>query len=226
MWFSKDDPDNPFAVRMEALIGPLPAASLGAYQTFFEQMVDWQVQWFSAVWAPWVQPVWPSFREDMHAGAGAFKQSLRGTMAQSGYVLEAGTEATGRAMEAGAEAAGQAFEAGIDAARDLSGEMTRIGSEAGAEVMDASRNLADTAAGVMTEAVAEAAGETDDLTAIDGIGPALAQRLADAGITRYRQIAAWTEQDIEKFENEVLEGNLRGRILRDDWVGQAGKLVR
>ena len=61
----------------------------------------------------------------------------------------------------------------------------------------------------------------DDLTAIKGLGPRAAEKLAEAGVTRLSQIAAWSAADIEKYDELV---NARGRIARDDWVGQAKAL--
>ena len=61
----------------------------------------------------------------------------------------------------------------------------------------------------------------DDLTAIKGLGPRAAEKLAEAGVTRLSQIAAWSAADIEKYDELV---NARGRIARDDWVGQARAL--
>lgn len=68
---------------------------------------------------------------------------------------------------------------------------------------------------------AGAAGE-DDLEAIAGIGPATLGKLQAAGILSYRQIAALNDADINRIETEILKS--RGRIRRDDWVGQAREL--
>ena len=62
----------------------------------------------------------------------------------------------------------------------------------------------------------------DDLTAIAGIGPALAKKLNSAGIVSYAQIAALSDKDIEDLEKSIIK--FTGRIKRDDWVGQAKKL--
>lgn len=62
----------------------------------------------------------------------------------------------------------------------------------------------------------------DDLTAIAGIGPALAKKLNSAGIINYAQIAALSDKDIEDLEKSIIK--FTGRIKRDDWVGQAKKL--
>lgn len=64
--------------------------------------------------------------------------------------------------------------------------------------------------------------EKDDLKLISGIGPVLEGKLNGAGITTYQQIAALTDDEIERLESEVT--NLSGRVHRDDWIGQAKTL--
>ena len=61
----------------------------------------------------------------------------------------------------------------------------------------------------------------DDLTAITGVGPAIEAKLRAAGVNTYREIAAWTEADIEGIEAEALRGRFAGRIVRDGWIDQA-----
>lgn len=63
----------------------------------------------------------------------------------------------------------------------------------------------------------------DDLTAIRGIGPAIAKKLIAHGIQSYAQLAALTDQDIGKLEESIIR--FSGRIKREDWVGQAKKLI-
>jgi len=63
----------------------------------------------------------------------------------------------------------------------------------------------------------------DDLTAIDGIGPVMAKKLKEGGITSYAQLADLSDADIERLDKDVIRS--AGRIRRDDWVGQAKKLV-
>ncbi len=59
----------------------------------------------------------------------------------------------------------------------------------------------------------------DDLEEeIDGIGPVIVRKLAAIGVTTFRQIASWTPEDIERIGNEL---DFKGRIEREDWVGQA-----
>ncbi|MFZ5961778.1 50S ribosomal protein L21 [Thalassococcus sp. BH17M4-6] len=70
-------------------------------------------------------------------------------------------------------------------------------------------------------APAKSAG-ADDLKELSGVGPALEKKLHEAGITTFAQIAAWTEEDVEKF-GEVL--SFKGRIEREGWIEQAKALT-
>jgi len=60
--------------------------------------------------------------------------------------------------------------------------------------------------------------EVNDLTELKGLGPKAAEALNAAGVTSFHQIAAWTKADIAKWDEAL---TARGRIERDDWVGQA-----
>ena len=64
--------------------------------------------------------------------------------------------------------------------------------------------------------------ESDDLTRIKGLGPKIATLLSNLGITRFDQIAAWSEADIARVDPQL--GTFQGRIARDNWVEQAGYL--
>ncbi|MBP1874601.1 NADH-quinone oxidoreductase subunit E [Ensifer adhaerens] len=61
----------------------------------------------------------------------------------------------------------------------------------------------------------------DDLKRISGVGPKLEQVLNGKGIRRFADIAAWSEADVARFDDELGFG---GRIQRDDWVKQAKAL--
>ncbi len=64
------------------------------------------------------------------------------------------------------------------------------------------------------KAEAPAAAAADDLTAITGVGPAAAKKLADAGITSYAQLAA---VDVESFDAVK---------VKPEWVAQAAELAK
>ena len=64
-------------------------------------------------------------------------------------------------------------------------------------------------------------GAGDDLKRISGIGPKLEQVLRGRGFRRFADIAALSEADAARLDGEL---GLDGRIMRDDWIGQAKAL--
>lgn len=65
--------------------------------------------------------------------------------------------------------------------------------------------------------------DKNDLTAIDGIGPFLEKKLNDVGVFTYADIAGWDAAKIEEITQQI--SFFEGRIEKDDWVGQAQKLI-
>ncbi len=63
------------------------------------------------------------------------------------------------------------------------------------------------------------AADGSDLTRIKGLGPKLAARLQELGVTSIGQIAAWSDADVARIDAEL--GRFSGRIERDDWRAQA-----
>ncbi|RWO09836.1 MAG: NADH-ubiquinone dehydrogenase [Mesorhizobium sp.] len=61
-----------------------------------------------------------------------------------------------------------------------------------------------------------------DLKAISGIGPKLEQVLNGLGIWTYGQIATWTPEEIAWVDDYL---SFKGRIGRDNWLGQAAALA-
>lgn len=114
-------------------------------------------------------------------------------------------------------------------------ETVELAAESAAETLDV---VVESAPGPVTEVLAALAPEPlavepaapepvavvspDDLTVLTGIGPKLAAALAERGVTRFAQIAAWTEDDIAGFDKEL---KLMGRIGREAWVAQARRLA-
>ncbi len=62
-------------------------------------------------------------------------------------------------------------------------------------------------------------GGADNLKEIKGVGPKLEKMLHDMGVYHFDQIAAWGRSEIA-WADENLKG-FKGRVSRDDWVGQA-----
>ena len=59
----------------------------------------------------------------------------------------------------------------------------------------------------------------DNLRLLKGVGPKLAALLTQIGVTRFDQIAGWSEADIARVDAQL--GNFKGRIVRDNWIEQA-----
>lgn len=72
------------------------------------------------------------------------------------------------------------------------------------------------------EAPAAKADAKDDLKLISGVGPALEKKLHAAGVTSLKQVAEFTKDDIERVDAEL---SFKGRIEREDWIGQAKELL-
>ncbi len=100
--------------------------------------------------------------------------------------------------------------------------------KAAAKKADSAPKAEAKAAPKKEEAKSEAAvftapeGEPDDLKKISGVGPALEKKLHAAGVTQFAQIAAFSKEDIAKLDDTL---NFKGRIERDDWLGQAKALA-
>jgi large subunit ribosomal protein L19 len=65
-------------------------------------------------------------------------------------------------------------------------------------------------------------GEPDNLTMLTGVDAELAARLAGLGVVKFEQIANFSDDDIANVDEALA---LDGRIEKDDWVGQAQRLV-
>jgi F-type H+-transporting ATPase subunit gamma len=80
----------------------------------------------------------------------------------------------------------------------------------------AAMSVAGEAGGGTTATMAPVADALDD--GIDGIGPVIERKLHEMGITTFKQIATWTPDEIARVGEQL---NFKGRIEREDWVGQA-----
>ncbi|MCB2224790.1 MAG: hypothetical protein KQH83_11540 [Actinobacteria bacterium] len=70
-----------------------------------------------------------------------------------------------------------------------------------------------------------AAEDPDDLTRIYGIGPVLQRTLHEMHITTFRQIAEFTDDDID-LVSRALGRAFPDRVRRDDWKGGAAEILR
>ncbi len=65
-------------------------------------------------------------------------------------------------------------------------------------------------------------GEPDDLTQIKGITADIAGRLKQVNCYKVEQIATFSDEDIANVDETL---NLKGAIEKQDWIGQAQKLL-
>jgi large subunit ribosomal protein L21 len=90
------------------------------------------------------------------------------------------------------------------------------------EILTGGAKSTATAVKAPVAAAAPAAGIVDDVTIIGGVGPALAKKLAGAGVTSLTQIAAMDAAAMAKLDDEL---KLGGRTEREEWVEQAKELL-
>lgn len=97
------------------------------------------------------------------------------------------------------------------------------GIDMGASVAPIVEDLpVDTVSGEGFQKLSVPRGAPDDLKKIAGIGPQLEQKLNEAGIYHYWQIAAMSPADVTKLEADL---KLNGRATRDGWIAAARTLV-
>jgi predicted flap endonuclease-1-like 5' DNA nuclease len=85
----------------------------------------------------------------------------------------------------------------------------------------AKRPLEQQSVGTGGEAGATGLVVRDELTRIRGIGKVLSEKLAEAGLMSYWQLATLTAEQMEALDGSL---NLRGRMQRDRWQEQAQAL--
>ncbi len=97
--------------------------------------------------------------------------------------------------------------------------MTEGAISAGVDI-GAAANPVETA--IAVEPVEETKPAADDISLIDGVGPAYEKKLISVGISTFAQIAELDEKAIEEL-NEKLD--LKGKITSGEWVEQAKELL-
>ncbi len=68
------------------------------------------------------------------------------------------------------------------------------------------------------------AAKPDDLTAIKGVGPRLAEELSGLGVQRFEQIAAWTAPEAARVSGQ-LSPSARRFARPESWIEQARALA-
>lgn len=111
-----------------------------------------------------------------------------------------------------AESVGEASVEAVETVAEAVSQFVEPDAEPDAEAVSQSAEL-----GAETLAAA-----VDDLTRLVGVGPKLAASLAELGVTRFSQIAAWTPDELAVFDQQL---NLKGRAERDAWIAQAKRFA-
>jgi len=94
---------------------------------------------------------------------------------------------------------------------------------AGGPVRSRQRPVPDAVDAVQAVPVRPAASAHDNLQRIGTITPEIEKDLNAQGISRYAQMAQWSQSDIDALEKQLRTG---GRIARENWVEQAQILSR
>ena len=120
------------------------------------------------------------------------KRGAAGAKSAAAEAAETVTETAASAAEQVAEAAEGAWETAVDATMD---------GERPENLLEEARE-----------------GGPDDLKKISGVGPKLEGKLHEIGVFHFDQIAAWGPEEIKYMDDRL---SFKGRIERDDWIGQA-----
>jgi len=137
-------------------------------------------------------------------------------------VIEAVDDEVEDLAEATLELAEEVAESAIDMAVEVAEEALDAATEVADEVLEAAPEpVQEIFVAMAFEPVAPPAAP-DDLTRLTGIGPKLAAALAEQGVTRFADIAAWTADDVARFDKAL---KLMGRVEREAWIAQARRLA-
>ncbi|HJV40499.1 phasin PhaH [Caulobacter sp.] len=187
-----------------------------------------------------VSPLWLMFGGAAAAGAAYWWWASRWREAVNlEAVLALAPEPVAPALEAEAEleaapepvvemvaAAVEAAETMLDATKEVTEAVAEAEVAVVASVSEASVEAVEAVTETASEVVEPAAKVTeatvDDLTRLVGVGPKLAASLAELGVTRFSQIAAWTPDELATVDEQL---NLKGRAERDAWIAQAKRFA-
>lgn len=101
-------------------------------------------------------------------------------------------------------------------------DVSAAASDTGGSIMDAVSAAADRMTDSAAPLFTAPAGEADDLKKINGIGPVAEQQLKDQGLTTYAQLAALSDEDVQK-----VDANMPFSAAQiEDWKAQAAALAK
>ena len=117
--------------------------------------------------------------------------------------------------------AAQMGSAGVDL-----GELVDAPVEEALDTVEAPKEIEEDipeAVGTKPALFTEAPSEKDDLKKITGVGPKLEEAMNKLGVYQFAQVASWTNDEIMWIDDSL---SVKGRIERDDWVGQVSELIK
>ncbi|MCQ0969797.1 hypothetical protein MLD63_05060 [Paracoccus sp. TK19116] len=129
---------------------------------------------------------------------------------------------SGQTSSSASEAATQSAPETVDAGTTPAAAPASTDSEAGSGAT-APAGDGDATKPAARASRAKLADGSDNLKEIKGVGPKLEKMLHDEGVTRFDQIASWSDDDIDRFAAKI--GSMGSRIRSDDWVAQAKTLA-
>ncbi|PIB24753.1 30S ribosomal protein S2 [Amylibacter kogurei] len=118
--------------------------------------------------------------------------------------------------------ASQMGSAGIDVGALEEAPIEEIVEEAPAAKAAPAEEEAVESAGSKPQLFTEAPADKDDLKKISGVGPKLEETMNKLGIYQFAQVASWSNDEIMWVDDNL---SFKGRIERDDWIGQAKELM-
>jgi len=126
-----------------------------------------------------------------------------------------------------ARAGNERLEARLAARQTATGEPQAAAAPVAAtaampEAAGASASEVSTAGDAPPKGLPEPDGEPDDLKRISGIGPGIEKTLNELGVFHFHQIAAFTPENVAWVNRRL---RFKGRIEREDWIGQARTLA-
>ena len=137
-------------------------------------------------------------------------------------ILSSGAASTGMKAAIGAGlVAAAAVAAGAAVAAAKPKKAKAAAKDAGEVVSDAAEAaVGATLAGERPSNLRDEAreGGPDDLKRITGVGPKLEGKLHEIGVFHFDQIAEWGPEEVRYMDDRL---SFKGRIERDDWIGQA-----
>ena len=112
----------------------------------------------------------------------------------------------------------------IDSSQEVVVEkIAEVVEEKVSEVIDSASSMRNEAADLLAAIGAGSSDSKDDLKVISGVGPKFEETLNGIGVWSYEQVSKMTKKEYDLLDS--LTGKFPGRAERDDWAGQAKKLM-